>query len=446
MSTASDPGTGAAPLRGRAYLQFVLVLGCLIALGPLTIDMYLPAFPAMAEDLDATDSQLQLTLTGMLLGLSLGQLVVGPLSDALGRRRPLLVGLSIHALSSLVCALAPGVWVLAATRLVQGVAGASVTVTAMAMVRDRFSGKAMASLVSRLILVIGLAPIVAPSLGGAVLQVAGWRWIFGVLVVAALLVIVLAWLGLQESLPAARRPPLALGSSMATYGRLVRDVRFLALAFTGGSIMATMFTYVSGASFVLQGAFGLSESQFALVFGANGAGFVLCSQLNPVLQRRYEIVDVLTGGVMVCLVAAWSLLAVGLLGDSVPLVMVLLPLAVAVGSIGLVMPNTQALGLENHPREAGSAAAVLGCLQFGVGALVAPLVGIAGGASVLSMGVVMAALTGLAAILVWLVVRPGQRLVPGGPAVAESAGGPGSRRTPAGADDPGPGRDEVRHS
>jgi DHA1 family bicyclomycin/chloramphenicol resistance-like MFS transporter len=192
---------------GRRYLQLVLVLGALIALGPLTIDMYLPAFPALSAELDASASATQLTLTGMLAGLAFGQLLIGPLSDALGRKRPLLAGLVTHAVASALAALAPTIHVLTSVRVLQGFAGAAISVVAMATVRDLFSGFAVARLMSRLMLVVGLAPILAPSIGGVILEWTSWRGIFGVLAATALLLTVVAAVGLQESLPVVRRRP-----------------------------------------------------------------------------------------------------------------------------------------------------------------------------------------------------------------------------------------------
>ncbi|MEO5711106.1 MAG: MFS transporter [Nocardioidaceae bacterium] len=182
MTTTAAPAaeTTASPT-GRGYARLVLVLGALIALGPLTIDMYLPAFPRIGDDLRAGDSAVQLTLTGMLLGLAVGQLVIGPLSDAWGRRRPLIAGLCTHAVASLLCAVAPTIAALAVVRVVQGFAGAAISVVAMAIVRDLFDGIAVARIMSRLMLVIGLAPILAPSLGGLVLGFTSWRGIFVVL-------------------------------------------------------------------------------------------------------------------------------------------------------------------------------------------------------------------------------------------------------------------------
>ena len=247
----TDGPTTASPV-GKRYLQLVLVLGALIALGPLTIDMYLPAFPAISADLGASASATQLTLTGMLGGLALGQLVIGPLSDALGRKRPLVTGLLAHGSASVLAALAPSIYVLATVRVLQGFAGAAVSVVAMAIVRDLFSGYAVARLMSRLMLVIGLAPIIAPSIGGTILSWTSWRGIFAVLAAAAVLLTAVTVLGVRETLLAERRRPANLRATLSTYRSLVRDRSFLALVFIGGLMMSAMFAYVSGSSFVLQ--------------------------------------------------------------------------------------------------------------------------------------------------------------------------------------------------
>ncbi|WP_109507661.1 multidrug effflux MFS transporter [Nocardioides speluncae] len=389
---------------GRRYVQFVIVLGALIALGPLTIDMYLPAFPEIADDLNASDSQIQLTLTGMLLGLAVGQLVIGPLSDAFGRRRPLMVGLGVHALASLLCSLAPSAEMLASVRVLQGFAGAAVSVTAMAMVRDQFEGIAMARLMARLILVIGLAPIIAPTLGGVVLTWSGWRTIFLVIMVAAVALIGVAAFGLRETLPPERRQPARVRASLTAYGALLRDRRFLALGLIGGAMMATLFAYVAGASFVLQDGFGLSEGEFAVVFGINAATFVLGSQINPLLLRRFGLIQVLTGAILMTLGSSLVLLTLGLTGWG-GLAVVVVPLAANLGLAGFAMPNTPALALANYGASAGTAAAVLGCLQFGVGGAIAPVVGAFGSTTVVPMASVMVGLTATAALLMFGVVR-----------------------------------------
>ena len=393
----------AAPT-GRRYLQLVLVLGALIALGPLTIDMYLPAFPELSRDLGASASATQLTLTGMLGGLAVGQLVIGPLSDAFGRRRPLVTGLVVHALTSVLAAAAPSIYLLAGVRVLQGFAGAAISVVAMAIVRDLFSGYAVAKLMSRLMLVIGLAPILAPSIGGAILSWTSWRGIFGVLAVTATVLTAVALLGVRETLPAERRRPANLRASLATYRSLVADRSFLALTLIGGLMLSAVFAYVSGSSFVLQEGYGLSQTEFGLVFGLNSVGLTVASQLNPMLIRRVGVVNVLTGAILVALLAASTLVLTGFAGLG-GLVGVLVPLGLVVAAAGLSLPNTPALALSRHGEAAGTAAAMLGAVQFGVGAGVAPLVGLSGSTSAVPMGVVMVAVTAAAAALMFAVVR-----------------------------------------
>jgi DHA1 family bicyclomycin/chloramphenicol resistance-like MFS transporter len=403
--------TATAPTRaprdsptGRRYVQLVLVLGALIALGPLTIDMYLPAFPQIGDDLRASDSAVQLTLTGMLLGLAVGQLVIGPLSDAFGRRRPLVIGIATHAVASLACAVAPTIAVLASVRVVQGFAGAAISVVAMATVRDLFEGVAVARIMSRLMLVIGLAPILAPTIGGFVLTFTSWRGIFVVLAGAAVLLVGVAFFFLRETLPVDRRRPATVRSSLAAYRDLLRDRVFVALAVVGGSMMAAIFAYVSGAPFVLQDGFGLDARTFGLVFGLNAAGLTITSQINPVLLRWFTVRQVLGGAIVGATVAAAALLTVGLTGAG-GLVAVLVPLAVLVSTAGLALPNVPALALTRHGEAAGTAAAVLGCVQFGVGAVVAPLVGAFGSTTAAPMGAAMLAVTTLAGVLMFGVVR-----------------------------------------
>ncbi len=380
------------------------MLGSLIALGPLTIDMYLPAFPELAQDLDASAAAVQLTLTGMLGGLAAGQLVIGPLSDAFGRRRPLVTGLVVHALASVLCALAPSLVVLSAVRVLQGFAGAAISVVALATVRDLFSGLAVARTMSRLMLVIGMAPIVAPSIGGFILSVTDWRGIFVVLAAAAVVLVVVALVGLRETLPAERRRSARVGATLRTYASLGRDRTFVALVLMGGLMFASIFAYVSGASFVLQEGFGLDERTFGLVFGANALALTAVSQVNPLLLRRFGQVDVLTAGILVSVAASVALVLTGSTGLG-GLAGVLVPLMILLGSAGLAMPNTPSLALNRHGEAAGTASAMLGCVQFGVGAVVAPLVGAFGSTTATPMGAVMLAVTGLAGVLMFAVVR-----------------------------------------
>lgn len=404
MTTVSDQVTEAAPASlsdrfvGGAYVRLVLVLGALSALGPLTIDTYLPALPALTEDLRATDAQAQLTLTGVLAGIGLGQLIIGPLSDAVGRRRPLLIGLLGHGLMSVLCALAPSVTMLAATRTLQGLAGAAVSVVAMAMVRDLFTGLRAAQLLSRLVLVMGVAPILAPSLGGALLQLTSWRGIFVVLAIVAVGMVVLAVLALPETLPPERRLPARIGRSLSSYRVLLSDPLFVIMVGIAGLMFATMFSYISGSPFVMQELYGLSPQQYGLVFGIIAAGLIGMSQLNPVLVRRYGPVRVLRGGVALAVVASATalVLAATETGGFFGLV---IPLWFAIASAGLSFPNAPAIALSRHGEAAGAAAALLGSAQFLVGGLAAPLVGALADGSAVPMTAVMVGTTGLALVL-----------------------------------------------
>ncbi len=403
-TTAAPVQARPEPLTRGRHVQLIVVLGMLIALGPLSIDMYLPAFPQIATDLSASTSAVQLTLTGMLAGLATGQLVIGPLSDVFGRRRPLLVGLAVHLLASLLAAAAPNIAVLSVVRVLQGFAGAAISVVALATVRDLFSGSAVARTMSRLMLVIGLAPILAPTLGGFVLQLTDWRGIFVVLAVAALLLSAVAFLGLRETLPPERRSAPGLRSTLRTYRSLFADRTFVALVLIAGLMFASIFAYVGSASFVLQEGYGLDERTFGLVFGVNSLALTVVSQLNPSLIGRYGTANVLTFGILASVASAVGVVLVGATGVG-GLVGLLIPLGLVLAAAGLAMPNTPALALSRHGDAAGSASAMLGASQFGVGAAVAPLVGLFGGTSAVPMGAVMAAVTGLAALLMLLVVR-----------------------------------------
>jgi DHA1 family bicyclomycin/chloramphenicol resistance-like MFS transporter len=390
---------------GRKYLQLVLVLGALSAIGPLTIDTYLPALPELTGELHATDAQAQLTITGLLIGLGFGQLIVGPLSDALGRRKPLLIGLAAHGFTSVLCALAPNVTLLAVTRTLQGLAGAAVAVVAMAVVRDLFSGYRAAQLLSRLILVLGVAPILAPSLGSAMLKVTSWQGIFVVLAVVAVLLFVLALLALPETLPPERRMPARIGSSLRAYGTLFSDKLFVLMVVVAGLMFATLFAYISGSPFILQDLYHLTPQQFGLAFSGNAVGLILMTQLNPLFVKRYGPAKVLLVAVMISFAAALALVVVAATGAG-GLVGLMIPLWFVVASAGLSFPNAPAIALNGHGESAGTASAMLGAAQFMIGGFVAPLVGALANGTALPMAAVMAGTTGVAVVLM-LVARRG---------------------------------------
>lgn len=392
------------PLSAWRRLRLTLVLGFLTALGPLTIDMYLPALPTITTDLHASAAAVQLTLTGTLAGLAIGQLIVGPLADAFGRRVPLLAGIAVHVTASVLCVFAPNLAVLGTLRVLQGLGAAAASVVAMAVVRDLFNGLAAARLLSRLMLVVGVAPILAPTVGGLVLRLTQWRGVFVVLAVAGLAILAATAFALPETLPAERRRMGGVGGTVRDYGRLFADRVYVGLIIVAGLSMAALIAYVSGSSFVFQDEYGMSQQQFAFVFAGGAVGLIGATQLNVRLLRRWTPQRILAGALVAGVAAGAVLLALaathagGLLG-------VLLPLWTVLAMVGLAMPNAPALALSRHGEAAGTAAALLGAVQFGVGALAAPLVGVLG-VGALAMAIVVFGGMAAAALALWLVVQP----------------------------------------
>jgi DHA1 family bicyclomycin/chloramphenicol resistance-like MFS transporter len=368
--------------------------------------MYLPALPTITAELLTTEATVQLTLTGTLLGLGLGQLVIGPLSDRFGRRRPLFAGTAVHVLASALCLIAPNVAVLGGLRLLQGLGAAAGAVVALAIVRDLYVGRAAATLLSRLILVMGAAPVIAPTLGGYVLAFTSWRGVFAVLAVYGLVLLPIAARALPETLPPERRTSSGVAGTLRTYGQLLRDRTFLGLVLVAGLAMSAVMGYVSGASFVFQEQFGLNQQQFGLVFGSGAIWLIAATQLNPVLLRRFDPRQLLLFAVPAGAAAGLVMVGIALSGVG-GLLGLLLPLWLVLFTVGLALPNAPAVALSRHGRTAGTAAALLGAVQFGVGALVSPMVGVLGNNSV-AMGTVVASGLVLSMLVLVFVVRPWQ--------------------------------------
>ena len=406
--TLTAPPRPTAPVvetqRRPPMARLALTLGAFVALGPLTIDMYLPALPTIQEELATSSAVVQLTLTGTLIGLALGQLVIGPLSDALGRRRPLLVGTGLHVVASLLVRVAPNIAVLGALRVLQGVGTAATAVIALAIVRDLYEGRAAATMLSRLFLVMGAAPVLAPTFGGELLRFTSWRGVFAVLALYGVLVLALGAFGLRETLPPERRRPGGVGSTLRTYGGLFRDRTYVGLILVAGLTMAALFTYVSGSSFVYQQQFGLDEQEFGMLFGAGAVWLIAATQLNPVLLRRWSPAQVLVAGTVGGTAAGGVLVLFAALGTG-GLPGVAVPLWAVLFAAGLALPNAPALALAGYGESAGAAAALLGAIQFGVGAAVSPLVGLLGN-DALAMGTVIVASLLLAVAVLVAVVRP----------------------------------------
>jgi MFS transporter, DHA1 family, multidrug resistance protein len=393
-------------MSARERLSLVLVLGFLIALGPLTIDMYLPALPTITDELQTTAASVQLTLTGTLAGLALGQLLIGPVSDAIGRRKPLMAGVAVHVLASVLCVIAPNLAVLGTLRVLQGLGAAAAAVVAMAIVRDLFTGLSAAKLLSRLMLVMGAAPILAPTLGGIVLGWTSWRGVFVVLAVIGLAMIAAAALALPETLPLDRRRNGGVVGTIRDYGRLFTDRSYIGLILVAGLAMAALFAYVAGSSFVFQEQYGMSEQQFGFVFGAGAVGLIAATQFNVRLLRRWSPSQILMSALAFGAVMGLILLLFAVTGFG-GLIGILVPLWLVLVSAGLAFPNAPALALSRHGEAAGTAAALLGAVQFGVGAIVSPMVGVLGNDAVAMSAVVAGGLV-MSMLVLLVVVRPWQ--------------------------------------
>ncbi|MGV9921154.1 multidrug effflux MFS transporter [Streptomyces cellulosae] len=377
----------------RTSLLVTLLLGGLTATPPLAMDMYLPALPEVTRSLHAPAATVQLTLTACLAGMAFGQLLVGPMSDRWGRRRPLLAGLAVYVVATVLCAVAPTVELIVAFRLAQGLAGAAAIVIARAVARDLYDGVAMARFFSTLMLISGLAPILAPVVGGQILRVTDWRGVFVVLAVIGVLLAAVVWVKLPETLAPADRHDGGVGETLGSMRRLLADRAFTGYTLAGGFAFASLFAYVSASPFVIQEIYGASPQTFSLLFGLNSVGLMVTGQVNgKILVGRVRLDRVLGAGLAVVLVAATTLLllSLGVFGETG-----LLPVAVALfvlmSAMGITLPNTQTLALLRTKHSAGSASALLGTTSFLVAAVVTPLVGIAGEDTAVPMAVVQLA-------------------------------------------------------
>jgi DHA1 family bicyclomycin/chloramphenicol resistance-like MFS transporter len=370
----------------------VVVIGSLILLPAVTTDMYLPSLPDVARDLDSTIAAAQFTITGMLIGGGLGQLVVGPFSDRVGRRLPALIGISAHLVISLLCTAVTTITQLAGLRVLQGVAVAGGTVVALAVVRDRYTGAQAARLLSRLMLVIGAAPLLAPTVGGLVAERWGWRAVFLTLAVLALVIGLVVFRFLPETLPPQRRVSRGLGTVFRGYGQLLRDGHFMALALLPGLGMGVVMGYVAGSSFVFQNQYDLSKPQFALVFAVIGISQVAVAQLNAGVVPRVGPLRMLRFGLPLAVGLAGVLVTVAATATG-GLTGLVVMLWLTMGSLGLIMANASALALSRHGERAGSAAAVVGFLQAGLGGAIGTLVGVIGGHATSMAAVMLGSLT-----------------------------------------------------
>lgn len=412
MTTVASTPTGSVPvhrhpgdaLTARQRLVYIIVLGALTALGPFTIDLYLPAFPVLQSELDVSEAAVQLTLTGTTLGFALGQLIVGPWSDAVGRRLPLILATAVHVLTCIGAAFAPDIVWLGVFRVLMGAGAAAGGVVAMAMVRDLFGGRPLVKMLSRLALVSGLAPVLAPVIGSQLLLVMDWRGVFVFLAGYGLVVMIAVALLIVETRPRTARDDRDRRSLAQRYGSVLGDRQFVGVAVIGGMTFAGLFTYLSSSSFLFQGLYGFDAQQYGLLFAVNSLGVVFGVQASSRLSRRVGpqwILAITTVSLFTSagLIALFDVLGFGLWGT-------LVPLWLFIASCGFSFPCVQVLGLVNHGREAGTAASLLGAVNFGVAGLLSPISGIFGASSAVPMALVMMATASVSILALWLIVRP----------------------------------------
>lgn len=383
-------------------LRMVLILGALSAFGPLAIDFYLPAFPAMAQAFATDEKHVQSTLAAYFLGLSIGQLAYGPVADRFGRRKPLMFGVTLFTLASLACAYAPNLDTLVLARIVQALGGCAGMVLSRAIVSDKCDPVASAKVFSQLMLVMGLAPILAPMLGGVLVNVAGWQSIFLALSLFSAGCLLAVSLGLPESLPE-HIPRQPLSGALRQYLRLLADRVFVGHALTGGIAIAGMFAYIAGSPFVFIKLYGVPAEHYGWLFGTNAAGFILVAQVNARLLAKRGPAFLLARAVWLYLVAGLALLGVAALRPT-QLWPLLVPLFVCISSLGCIIPNASACAMSGQGARAGSASALMGCLQFSVAAGAAALVGLLHDGSAVPMALVIS-LCGALVVSVALLTR-----------------------------------------
>ncbi|MBL7229594.1 MAG: multidrug effflux MFS transporter [Pseudomonas sp.] len=378
-------------------LRIILILGALSAFAPLAIDFYLPGFPAMAIAFGTDEKHVQQTLAVYFIGLAIGQLIYGPLADRFGRRVPLLSGVTLFTLASFACAYAPSLDWLIAARFVQALGGCAGMVISRAVVSDKCDAVGSAKVFSQLMLVTGLAPILAPLAGGVMVGLWGWQSIFLALTLFSVGAGVAVAVGLPESFPA-HQPRQPLSGALRQYGRLLADRVYLGYAVTGGIAIGGMFAYIAGSPFVFIKLYGVPAEHYGWLFGTNAAGFILVAQVNARLLSKRGPAFLLTRTVWVYLAAALALLAVSALHTEA-LWPLLVPLFLCIASLGCIMPNTSACAMNGQGARAGSASALLGCIQFGVAAGAASLVGALHDGTAMPMSIVIS-LCGVLAVVV----------------------------------------------
>lgn len=394
---------------------YIILLGALTALGPFTIDLYLPAFPVLEAEFHTSAAAIQLTLTGTMVGFALGQLIVGPLSDKVGRRIPLLSVTALHVLASVAAALAPSLELLSVARVLMGAGAAAGGVVAAAIVRDLFGGRRLVVMLSRLALVSGVAPVLAPLVGSALLLVMPWRGVFAVLAAYGAVMLVSALVFIPETLPPARRHERGATTVRQRYRSVLSDRVFIGVLIIGGMTFSGLFSYLSSSSFLFQLDYALSPQEYGLMFAANSLGVVLGVQAASRLAARFGPQWVLAWSTAVLVAAASVIIVTDQLG--LGLWGTVVPLFVFMTACGFTFPCVQVLALDRHGKAAGTAQSIIGASNFGVAGIISPLVGwIArdAGITATTMASVMVGCAVIGLLSLWLIVRPRtvERLTP----------------------------------
>ncbi len=405
MTTVVHPGDS---LSRRQRLVYVIVLGALTALGPFTVDLYLPAFPAVEEDLNTSVAAIQLTLTATTIGFALGQLLVGPWSDKIGRRTPLIIATALHIVSSLAIIFAPTVEWVGVLRVIQGIGAAGGGVVAVAMVRDLFGGLPLVRMMSRLALVNGLAPVLAPVIGSQLLLFTDWRGIFGFLTIYGVLVLTAAYFFLIETQPAARRGDLGHSTARERYRALFTDRIFVGVTIVAGMTFSGLFGYLSSSSFLFQEIYAFNAQQYGALFAVNSVGIIIGVQSSSRLAKVVGPQWILVGAVSLMLVAASTIAVLQLLGGG--LIGILIPLWFFILACGFAFPVQQVLAIDGHGGEAATAASLMGAVNFGLAGLLSPIIGLFGIHDAIPMAVMMICTSTVSLIVIATLVRP--RTVP----------------------------------
>jgi DHA1 family bicyclomycin/chloramphenicol resistance-like MFS transporter len=405
VTTTSHAGDA---LSRRQRLVYVLVLGALTALGPFSIDLYLPSLPSVQHDFLAPTALVQLTISATTVGFALGQLIVGPWSDRIGRRMPLIIATGVHVLASLAIALSPNIEFLITFRVLQGFGAAAGGVVAAATVRDLFSGYPLVRMLSRLALVSGVAPVIAPLAGSALLLIMPWQGTFDVLAVYGFVVLVAAIFLIVETLPAERRREPGHSTARERYHRLFHDRAFVGVAIVGGMVFTGLFAYLSTSSFLFQDHYGFNQQQYGLLFAVNSLGIVFGVQTTARVARRVGPQWILAVATIVLLLMGALIVILGVADAGIW--GILIPLWIFITACGFCFPLVQVLGLAHHGREAGTAASLLGAVNFGLAGLISPIIGLFGVSNPIAMGIMMCATAVIAILALWILVRP--RTVP----------------------------------